>query len=292
MDIFLQIVISGLTVGAMYAAGTIALSLLWSSMGMLNLANGSFIAIGGYAAYWCMTVLHASWIFALPVAAAAGLVAGYVFYHLLVRWMYQRPDFQINVIIATVAVAALVENGILNVAGAEATRQPFQVMGGLPIGGVILPYQTLLTLAVVFALLIAVLWILTRTRLGLIIRAVSQQRDAAQLMGINVSRAYAGAMMLAAVVAAVSGVLVTANTQLFPAAGFDVTLKALVICIIAGLGNIRASIFMALALGLFEIAVQYIFGQRYGFPAMLGLIIIVLLIKPVGLFGKETVTRV
>ena len=69
MDIFLQIVISGLTVGAMYAAGTIALSLLWSSMGMLNLANGAFIAIGGYAAYWCMTVLHASWIFALPVAA-------------------------------------------------------------------------------------------------------------------------------------------------------------------------------------------------------------------------------
>ncbi len=292
MDIFLQIVISGLTVGAMYAAGTIALSLLWNSMGMLNLANGSFIAIGGYAAYWCMTVLHASWIFALPVAAATGLITGYLFYHLLVRWMYQRPDFQINIIIATVAVAALTENGILNIAGAEASRQPFQVTGGLPLAGVILPYQTLLTLAVVFALLIVVMWFLTRTRLGLIIRAVSQQREAAQLMGINVSQAYAAAMMLAAAVAAVSGVLVTANTQLFPGAGFDATLKALVICIIAGLGNIRASIFMALALGLFEIAVQYIFGQRYGFPAMLGLIIVVLLIKPVGLFGKETVTRV
>ena len=166
MDIFLQIVISGLTVGAMYAAGTIALSLLWSSMGMLNLANGGFIAIGGYAAYWCMTVLHASWIFALPVAAVAGLVSGYIFYHLLVRWMYERADFQINIIIATVAVAALIENGILNIAGPEAVRQPFQVMGGLPVGGVILPYQTLLTLAIVFALLMGILWILTRTRLG------------------------------------------------------------------------------------------------------------------------------
>lgn len=292
MDIFLQIVISGLTVGAIYAAGTIALSLLWSSMGMLNLANGGFIAIGGYAAYWCMTVLHASWVFALPVAAIAGLISGYLFYHLLVRWMYERPDFQINIIIATVAVAALIENGILNTVGPEARRQPFQVAGGLRVGGAVLPYQTLLTLAVVLALLIAVLWIVTRTRTGLIIRAVSQQKQAAQLMGIAVSGAFARAMMLAATVAAVSGVLVTANTQLFPGAGFDVTLKALVICIIAGLGNIRASIAMAVALGLFEIAVQYIFGQRYGFPAMLGLTIVVLLIRPAGLFGKETVTRV
>lgn len=176
MDIFLQILISGLTVGAIYAAGTIALSLLWSSMGMLNLANGGFIAIGGYAAYWCMTILHASWIFALPVAAVGGLISGYLFYHLLVRWMYLRPDFQINIIIATVAVAALVENGILNIAGPEALRQPFQVAGGLPLGSVILPYQTLITLAVVFALLIVILWILTRTRLGLMICAVSQQR--------------------------------------------------------------------------------------------------------------------
>jgi branched-subunit amino acid ABC-type transport system permease component len=291
MDIFLQIVISGLTVGAMYAAGTIALSLLWNSMGMLNLANGAFIAIGGYAAYWCMTILHASWIFALPIAAAAGLISGYLFYHLLVRWMYQRADFQINIIIATVAVAALVENGILNIAGPEAVRQPFQVAGGLPIGGVILPYQTLATFAVVIILLVIILWILTRTRLGLKIRAVSQQKEASQLMGVNVSQTFGAAMMLAATVAAVSGVLVTANTQLFPAVGFDATLKALVICIIAGLGNIRASILMAFALGLFEISVQYIFGQRYGFPAMLTLIILVLIVKPAGLFGKETVTR-
>jgi branched-subunit amino acid ABC-type transport system permease component len=291
MDIFLQIVISGLTVGAMYAAGTIALSLLWNSMGMLNLANGAFIAIGGYAAYWCITVLHASWIFALPVAAAAGLISGYIFYHLLVRWMYQRADFQINIIIATVAVAALVENGILNIAGPEAVRQPFQIAGGLPIGGVILPYQTLATFAVVIILLIVILWILTRTRLGLKIRAVSQQKEAAQLMGVHVSQTFGAAMMLAATVAAVSGVLVTANTQLFPGVGFDATLKALVICIIAGLGNIRASILMAFALGLFEISVQYIFGQRYGFSAMLTLIILVLIVRPAGLFGKETVTR-
>ena len=62
MDIFLQIIISGITLGALYAVGTIALSLLWGTMGMMNLAHGAFIALGGYAAYWCMSVLGANWI--------------------------------------------------------------------------------------------------------------------------------------------------------------------------------------------------------------------------------------
>jgi branched-subunit amino acid ABC-type transport system permease component len=292
MDIFLQIMFSGLTVGAMYAAGSISLSLLWSSMGMLNLANSSFIAIGGYAAYFCMVVIDANWIFAIPVAICAGIVTGYLFYHLVVRWLFVRPDFAINIIISTVALAALVENLILNVFGPQARRQPFQIEGGPLIGGAVLPYQTLLTLAVSLILLSVVLWIMKRTRTGLVIRAVAQQRDAAQLMGINVSSAFSQAMMLAATVGTVSGILVTASTQLFPGAGFDATVKALVICIIAGLGNIRASILMAFALGLFEIAVQYIFGQRFGFPAMLGLVIVVLIVRPAGLFGKETVTRV
>lgn len=292
MDIFLQVVFSGLAVGAMYAAGTISLSLLWSSMGMLNLANGSFIAIGGYAAYFCMTILGAHWIFAIPMSIVAGIVTGYLLYHLVVRWLFVRPDFAINIIISTVAAAALVENLILNVFGPEAKRQPFQIAGGPLIGGAVLPYQTLLTISVALVLLLVVLWIVRRTRTGLIIRAVAQQSDAAQLMGINVSSSFARAMMLAAVVGTVSGVLVTASTQLFPGVGFDVTVKALVICIIAGLGNIRASILMAFALGIFEIAVQYIFGQRFGFPSMLGLVIVVLIVRPVGLFGREMVTRV
>lgn len=292
MDIFLQIMFSGLTVGAMYAAGTISLSLLWSSMGMLNLANSSFIAVGGYAAYFCMVTIDANWIFAIPFAILAGIVTGYLFYHLVVRWLFVRPDFAINIIISTVALAALIENVILNVFGPEARRQPFQIQGGLPIGGAVLPYQTLLTLVVALIVLAIVLWIMKRTRTGLIIRAVAQQRDAAQLMGIDVNSAFSRAMMLAATVGTVSGVLVTASTQLFPGTGFDATVKALVICIIAGLGNIRASILMAFALGIFEIAVQYIFGQRFGFPAMLGLVIVVLIVRPVGLFGKETVIRV
>jgi len=292
MDIFLQIIISGISLGAMYAVGTIALSLLWGTMGMMNLAHGGFIAIGGYMSYWCMTVLGASWIFALPLALAAGMLGGYLMYHLVVRWMFERKDFAVDIIIATVAIAALIENGLLNIAGPEAKRQPFAIPGGLKIGDVVLPYQTILTVGVAIILMVIVLYIVTHTKLGIVIRAVSQQQVASQLMGVDVRTAFAKAMMLAGGIAAISGVLVTGATQLFPAVGFDTTIKALVICIIAGLGNLRGAIFMAFVLGLFEVAVQYIFGQRYGFPAMLGLVIILLIMRPHGLFGKETVERV
>ncbi|WP_227268171.1 branched-chain amino acid ABC transporter permease [Roseobacter weihaiensis] len=292
MDIFLQILISGLSLGAMYAVGTIALSLLWGTMGMMNLAHGGFIAIGGYLAYWCMTVLGASWIFVLPLALAGGMLSGYLMYHLVVRWMFERKEFGVDIIIATVAIAALVENGLLNIAGPSAKRQPFALSGGLRIGDVVLPYQTILTVVIAIILLIVVFYIVTHTKLGIVIRAISQQQTASRLMGVNTRSAFAKAMMLAGGIAAVSGVLVTGATQLFPSVGFDTTIKALVICIIAGLGNLRGAIFMAFVLGLFEVAVQYIFGQRYGFPAMLGLVIVVLIIRPNGLFGKATVDRV
>ena len=292
MDTFVQILVSGLTVGAMYAVGTLALSLLWGSMGMLNMAHGGFIAIGGYSAYWVMSVLDGHWLFVLPVSALAGMLAGYALYHLVVRWMYERDDFPVNIIIVTVAIAALVENSILNISGPSALRQPFKIPSGFNVADVVVPYQTLLTLAIAIAMMLLVSWLVNKTKVGYVIRAVSQNKDAALLMGINVRLAFSQALVIAGGIAAVSGVMVTGATQLFPAVGYDTTIKSFIICIIAGLGNIPGAITMAFVLGMFEISVQYIFGQRYGFPAMLGLVVLVLIWRPYGVFGKATVNRV
>ena len=292
MDIFLQIIFSGITVGSMYAVGAIALSLLWGTMGMLNLAHASFIALGGYISYWCMSILGGHWIFVLPLAFIVGILGGYIFYHLVVRHIYAKENFEVNIIIASVAVAALVENLLLNLVEGEAKRQPFLIPKGLHFGDVVLPYQTILTVFIAIILMTIVALILNKTNLGRVIRAVSQNPQASKLMGIDVKRSFAQAMMLYGSVAAISGVLVTGQTQLFPEVGYDTMLKALVILIIAGLGNIRAGVLMAFVLGMFEMAVQYLIGARYGFPAMLSVVIIVLLFRPNGLFGKEVITRV
>ena len=131
MDIFLQIIFSGITVGSMYAVGAIALSLLWVTMGMLNLAHASFIALVGYISYWCMSILGGHWIFVLPLAFIVGILGGYIFYHLVVRHIYAKENFEVNIIIASVAGAALVENLLLNLVEGEAKRQPFLIPKGL-----------------------------------------------------------------------------------------------------------------------------------------------------------------
>lgn len=292
MDIFLQILFSGLAVGSMYAVGAIALSLLWGTMGMLNLAHTTFIALGGYVAYFCMSVLNASWFFVLPLAFLSGLVMGYIYYHLVIRHIYANQNFSVNIIIASVAIAALGENAFLNLAGGEALRQPFQFTSGLKIIGVVLPYQTIFTFIMVIILMIIMALIMSKSKLGQVIRAVSQNPDAAKLMGINVQKSFAQAMMLYGSIAAITGVLVTGASQVFPSVGGDATVKALIILIVAGLGNLRAGILMAFALGFLEMGVNYLFGSRYGFPSMLGFVIIVLLFKPNGFFGKEVVNRV
>ena len=292
MDIFLQILFSGLAVGSMYAVGAIALSLLWGTMGMLNIAHTAFIALGGYISYWTMTVMGANWIFVLPMAFLAGIVLGYIYYHLIIRHIYSKENFSVNIIIASVALAALGENAYLNLAGGEALRQPFRFSGGLEMIGVVLTFQTIFTVFVAVLLMVILSLIMSKTKLGQVIRAVSQQPTASQLMGINVQKSFATALMLNGSIAAISGVLVTGTSQIFPSVGYDSTVKALVILIVAGLGNLRAGIFMAFALGFLEMGVNYVLGARYGFPAMLAFVIIVLLFKPNGFFGKEQITRV
>lgn len=158
--------------------------------------------------------------------------------------------------------------------------------------GVVLTFQTIFTVFVAVLLMVILSLIMSKTKLGQVIRAVSQQPTASQLMGINVQKSFATALMLYGSIAAISGVLVTGTSQIFPSVGYDSTVKALVILIVAGLGNLRAGIFMAFALGFLEMGVNYVLGARYGFPAMLAFVIIVLLFKPNGFFGKEQITRV
>jgi branched-chain amino acid transport system permease protein len=239
-----------------------------------------------------MTVMGAHWIFVLPMAFLAGIVMGYIYYHLIIRHIYSKENFSVNIIIASVALAALGENAYLNLAGGEALRQPFRFNGGLEMIGVVLTFQTIFTVFIAVLLMIILTLIMSKTKLGQVIRAVSQQPTASKLMGINVQKSFATALMLYGSIAAISGVLVTGTSQIFPSVGYDSTVKALVILIVAGLGNLRAGIFMAFALGFLEMGVNYVLGARYGFPSMLAFVIIVLLFKPNGFFGKEQITRV
>ena len=291
MNTLTQIVVSGLTLGAMYAISTVSLSLIWGALNMLNMAQGAFLTFGGYIAYAAMASMGVPPIAAIAISIAFGALLGVLIYGGIVRQMLGSENFEVNIIIATVGIATVLENLLQKIFGAYPIRQPLTVEGGFFIGATHIPYNNLVIVFVSVGLMLLLAALLTRTRMGRAIRAVSQQREAAELMGVPVDLVYAQVLALAGGLSAASGIMLSTITTLAPTMGYDPMLKAFIICVIAGLGNVRGALYAAFMLGIFEAFVQFSLGVRFAFPMMLLIVIITLIWRPYGLFGRSKVAR-
>ena len=291
MELLLGIILNGLAVGAMYAMGTISLSMVWGSMGMLNLAHGAILTLGAYASFLAVERLGIPWWTGIIPSVLVGALCGLALYGGVVRWIYSKPNFPINTVIATLAASALVQNAIDTSVGAEFHVQPLSFSGSFHLAHVGIRWQPLVVLLSACAMTVLVSLFLSRTRAGRAIRAVSQQREAAALMGISVSSTYIQIMVISGFVSAVSGLLLTGMTTIYPTVGGAPTVKALIICTVAGLGSIWGATGAALAFGTVEVAVQYLFGARFGAPVTLAVAICILIWRPYGLFGASSGIR-
>lgn len=292
-DILTAILIAGLTTGALYALATVGLSLVWGSMGMLNMAHAAMLTLGGYSAYTFSTALGLPAIVGFFGAIVVGAIAGGLLYILIVRNLLKndKATFESNVMIATVGIGIALENTILLTYGGQPLKQPISATGSLVLGPVSLPYQNMLIVFVVIVLMAVIALLLGRTRMGRAIRATAQNRDAAQLMGVAVNRVYFQVLVLSGAIAGICGVMVSSMTQLSPPLGNDPMLKAFIMCVVAGLGNLPGAVAAAFGLALLEAFVQYVAGARWGFPTLLFVVIAVLIWRPAGLFGRVQIRR-
>ncbi|SDJ37031.1 branched-chain amino acid ABC transporter permease [Lutimaribacter saemankumensis] len=291
MEAIFQIIVSGLTLGAMYALGSVGLALTYGTMRMFNMAHGVFMAIGAYGAFFAADVLGLPILLALLGGIVLGGVVGALLHLLVVRFMLDTKDFEINILVATAGVGILLQDLLLKLFGAYPFRQPVQIEGTVELGGVVIPVQSLAILFVGFTLISAIAWGLTRTSFGLSIRATAMNRDAARLMGVNATATYLQVLIIAGMLAGAAGVMISSISTLSPDMGTNPAIRAFVICVVAGLGSVGGAGITALALGLIEAAVQYYIGARFGLPLMLALVVIVLVRRPAGLFGREEVVR-
>jgi branched-chain amino acid transport system permease protein len=282
---------AGLSLGATYAMTALSLAFLWNSIGMLNMAQGSVLMIGGYASYLVVQYAGLPWWAGLPAAIVAGALCGTIIYFTSVRWISSSRSFDTNIVIATVGIATVVENLVVKAFSGYAKKQPFFIDGFVHFGEVNIRFQSVLNLLIAFAALLFLQFILSKTRMGVAIKAVSQDRYAAQLLGIPLQQVFLQIMVISSSLAAASGILVTAVIPLSPYVGGQPLLKAFIICVIAGLGRIPATFLMAFVLGWFEAFVSYTAGVRFGFPAMLLLVMVTLLWRPAGLFGQNKMVR-
>jgi branched-chain amino acid transport system permease protein len=280
----LQILIYGAVSSAIYAMLAVGFTLIFGVARILNLAHGSFYALGAYAAYVLTSILKIPLFLAAPLAVL--LVAGFgvVMERFLVRPLRQS---QLAVLMITLAVSLAVEQALFLIFGSEYRNVPSFVAEKLSIGGVDISGQRLLAL-VAGVLVLLTLWLfIQRTRLGAAILAVSQDPEAAQYMGIPTNRIFSIVIAISAGTAALAGVLVSPFLTVQPTMGLLPMVKAFAIVIVGGLGSIPGSIIASLILGYSETIVAYLISTSWTELVSLVAVVITLMIRPSGILGRR-----
>ena len=227
--------------------------------------------------------------FALGVIAAA--LAGLLMQVLLINRLLGRASFFNAAMIATVGVAIVIESAALLIFGPRVKQMPAIVTGQVKLLDVVIQYQGLVIIAVAAISLILLSLFLKKTRYGLAIQAVSQQMDAARLMGIPTVLTFTIVMTISAGLAGLAGGLLSSVLYLSPTVGYTPLVKALVVTIFGGLGSVKGTIWAAYIIGLLEAFVQVYFGSGWALPLLFLFMILMLVIRPSGLFGQGEIQR-
>lgn len=284
---YLDAIVNGLLIGGFYAVVALGLSLVFGVLRLINLAHGELVIGGAYLALLLGTSLGLGPWTALPlVLAVIGLVAYVVQRYLLTTLLVRRAE---GAMVATFGISLLAQ-GIF---AQQFTSSPKSLDTPLGTSGVSLfGVQTrgiyLLAFAISVVLCAVAHGVLTRTRLGTVVRAAAADPSTSGLMGIDVKRVYASVFAVGAAVAALGGVLVGTTFSVTPTTGTQYLLVGIAVVVLGGVGNVLGTFLGALSLGLIQSLAAAQFGGGYRDLAVYLLFFLVLVVRPQGLFVRRT----
>ena len=280
----MEILIYGAVTSAIYAMLAFGFTLIFGVARVLNLAHGSFYALGAYGTYVLTSIVG------LPLWLAALLaIAGVSVFGVVVEKALIRPlrYSQLGVLMITLAVSLVVEQALFLIFGSEYRNVPAFIDTKVSIGGVDVAGQRLLTLVVAVVAIGALYLFIQRTRLGSAILAISQDAEAAKYMGIPSDRIFSLVMAISAALAALAGVLAGPFLSVQPSMHLLPIVKAFAIVIVGGLGSIPGSILAALMLGYAETLVAYLISTSWTEIVSVLATLLTLVFRPAGIFGKR-----
>lgn len=284
MAILAQLLVAGIAYGAVYALIAVAFSLIYRGSRVINFAQGYFASLGAYATYAALL----SWKLPYLVAVLFGILVVVVL-SLLVERLAFRPLYRFGpllVIVSSIALTFVMETVLQLVWGARAVRLPALVRGAFWVGDVVISWQQL-SVVVGLALAVLCLELLFRSRAGRAMRAAAENAEFASLLGIEARRMIALTFILSAVLTALAGVLVGPLTYLEPGMGGSLGLLGLVAAIVGGLGNIYGAVAGGFVIGLVNVLVAYAIGGNFVEAMTFVVLVLVLLLRPQGIFGEE-----
>ena len=285
MEVLLQQILNGLTLGGTYSLVALGLTLVYGILHVPNFAHGAFYMVGAFVSYQLMSALGLNyWVAmagsALVVAVLAALAERLVFHPL-------RHHEGLHPMIAAIGLMLFLEAGAQALWGADFRRMSTPYEGIVNIFGATAPVQRLLIVAGAFSLMLALHLFLTRTTTGSSIMAMAQNREGASLMGIDATRVAMLTFGISGVLAAVAATLYSPIGLVFPAMGNLVITKAFVIIILGGMGSVPGAILGGLIIGFAEAFGAFYISTDYQDIVAFVLLVIILSLRPEGLFKQR-----
>ena len=284
-----QQLFNALSLGCVYALFALGFTLIFGVLGVVNLSQGAVFMLGAYAALTAINHLHVPLWLAIGVAFAFSGLVGLLIDRLVLKPLRARNAPHLIPMIATIGLGLALNSLVQGLFGAENQRFPSEVLpqDSLQIAGVSVTVLELGIILVSFVLMTVLMLTLQKTQLGRALRAIAESPKAARLLGINVDGLFMLTSFVAAGLGGVAGVLIGLySNALFPLMGQPMLHKGIAVIILGGMGDIRGAMFAGLFLGFAEVlSVAYI-GSDMRDAVAFGLLFLVLLVRPKGLFGS------
>lgn len=284
---FAQQLVNGVQIGSVYALVAIGYTMVYGIAKMINFAHGDIIMVGSYVA---LIFFQSSGLPVWGVIAATAAVSA-VLGVTIERLAYKplRGGLRMSALITTIGVSLMLQNGFLLLFGSSPRPFPNHFTGeGFTLGGVTVSRLTAITLVVTVALMVLLTLFVNRTRVGKAMRAVSEDQGAAQLMGINIDTSISITFAIGSALAAVAAVLYSSTYPLInPYMGSMLGLRAFIAAVIGGIGVIPGAMIGGFIIGIAEALIKRYISSAMADAIVFALLIIMLLVKPSGLLGRN-----
>jgi len=284
LELFLQQVLNGLTLGGVYCLVALGLTLVYGILHVPNFAHGAFYMAGAYVAFFLVTRLGFGYWAALAGAAAAVALISVLSERLVFYPLRNAP--YLHHMIASIGILLFLESGAQAIWGADFHRMDTPYNGILSFGGVILPAQRLLIIGAAFLLVALLQLFLKKTVTGATIVALAQNREGAALVGIDANRVAMLTFAIAGALAGMAAVLYAPINLVYTSMGHLVITKAFVIIVLGGMGSVPGAIVGGLIIGFAEAFGAFYISTDYKDIIAFALLVLILSLRPQGLFQK------
>ncbi|MBQ8238370.1 MAG: branched-chain amino acid ABC transporter permease [Oscillospiraceae bacterium] len=290
----LQYLINGISIGAVYAIIALGYTMVYGIAKMLNFAHGDVIMVGAYISFGVTNYLGLPAIVSIVAAMAVCTVLGIVIEALAYKPL--RGTSNLAVLITAIGVSYFLQNAAQLIWGSAAktftsivTFKPFSFADG----NLVITGEVVITVAASVLIMIALTFFTGQTRMGKAMRAVSEDRDAAQLMGINVNQTISMTFAIGSALAAIAGVLLCSTVPtLMPTTGSMPGIRAFTAAVIGGIGSIPGAMLGGILLGIIETFSKKYISTEFSDAIVFAVLILILLVRPAGLMGKQVQEKV